>query len=103
MRKFLSILFVCIIALSMCSCNDNQNTENELNNQITINTINDIRHSYNKASKQHSIFFGLLDSNKNYTAMSGVATITISDMSDNQLYSQDITFEEKDFFERSTS
>ena len=103
MRKFLSILFVCIIALSMCSCNDNQNTENELNNQITINTINDIRHNYNKASKQHSIFFGLLDSNKNYTAMSGVATITISDMSDNQLYSQDITFEEKDFFERSTS
>lgn len=66
-------------------------------NYKSVGYISDRSVQHDDTNKYQIVFFGLQDSNQNYTSASGVATITITDNSNYTLYQKDIPFSSADF------
>lgn len=63
----------------------------------SVEYISDRRVQHDDTNKHQIVFFGLQDSNNNYTSASGTASITIIDNSNCTLYQKDVPFTPEDF------
>lgn len=109
MKKALAGILVLVIILCFAGCGGtSNNTYSSVNNyndgdyedtsiRTSIQYISDRRVQYDEANKHHIVFFGLQDAGNTYLSASGIASITITDESNTNIFQKDISFTSDNF------